>query len=182
MSRAVATATAGDLPDPAGIVSHVEWAPIATGVVGLAGIIVAGVIGPRKAASAAREADERRFVHERGLKASDDVLARIDDVAGSLEVLEEACATLRGWVAGPSLSEPARMWELVRDAEDAFQRSRASIARLAMRPHASGELVEAAEGASKAFHKAAAEAPEARGPSRTGHFCHGVWYAAPHRV
>jgi hypothetical protein len=38
-------------------------------------------------------------------------------------------------------TEPGELWPLVRAAEDAYQQSRVSIARLGMRPHAEAEMV-----------------------------------------
>jgi hypothetical protein len=111
------------------------------------GIIVAGVVGPAIAVYASRLADRRRFEHERKLKASDDLIERIDEVGAALGELGAACATTRQVFLALAASEPDKLWPPIRDAEDAYQRARALTARLGMRPHADAELVKKAEAA-----------------------------------
>jgi hypothetical protein len=131
----------------------------------IASVVVAGLLGPALAALATKWADTRRFKHEddlkasdfeqqRKLKASDDLIARIDDVAVALDELFAACNAMR--YAFISLGETDL--EAVRPdyvaAKDASKRALAAIARLRMRPHADSDLVEKAEAAAESLHEA----------------------------
>ncbi len=109
-------------------------------------IIVAGVVGPGLGYIAAWRGDRRRFGHERTLKASDDLIARLDGVATALENLGSASAELRqiALAAGPRHEQ---VQPRVLSAEDAYQVARASIARLGMRPHAGEDVMEIATAA-----------------------------------
>jgi len=106
-------------------------------------LIIVGILGPSLGVLAARWADRRRFAHERKLKASDDLIARIDDVAESLDRLCEACSIVRITAAlqGP---ESVGTLKAISDAEHAHLRTRAVSSRLAMRPHADQTLLESA--------------------------------------
>jgi hypothetical protein len=117
----------------------------------IVGLIVAGFLGPAVAAFASRWADRRRFDHERKLKASDDLIARVDEVAVALDELGAACAFMRQAALVFGVEQPDEVWPTVRSAEDAYQRTRASIARLGMRPHAHRALIAKATEASEAF-------------------------------
>jgi hypothetical protein len=112
------------------------------------GIIVAGVVGPALGYLAGWWSDRSRFRHERTLNATDDLIARIDEVAGNLEALGATCATMRQVVLVVG-GDTERVPPVLEPAEDAYQVARASIARLGMRPHSGDELPEAATAASK---------------------------------
>lgn len=111
----------------------------------LGSLVVAGLLAPVLAAWQSRSADLRRFEHERKLHASDDLIERIEAVLTSLEEFGESCAEMRQMYLSLAATEPDKLWPRVLDAEDAYQRSRVSIARLGMRPHAEGEMVKKAE-------------------------------------
>jgi len=114
---------------------------------------VAGVVGPALGYGAAWIADRRRFRQEQRLKASDDLIARIDDVATALEELGASAARMRrvALVVGP---EPNIVEPLVEEGEDAFQRARASVARLRMRPHAPEAILVVADESTKSMVEA----------------------------
>jgi hypothetical protein len=103
-------------------------------------VVVAGVLGPFVGFLAGRGADRRRFAHERGLKASDDLVGRIDDVAASFESLREACARLRVTCLVEG-ADAAVALQCLHDAEGAHIKTRALISRLGIRPHADEPLV-----------------------------------------
>lgn|GEM_PF-5901640 len=111
----------------------------------LGSLVVAGLLAPVLAAWQSRSADLRRFEHERKLHASGDLIERIEAVLTSLEEFGERCADMRALYLSLAATEPDKLWPLVLAAEDAYQRSRVSIARLGMRPHAEGEMVKKAE-------------------------------------
>lgn len=125
----------------------------ATDWTAIVGIVVAGVVGPALAYVAAALSDRRHFRHERGLKASDDLRERLDDVAAALEDLGAACAVMRGAVLHHAGS-PVQVGPPAVDAGDAYQQARARIARLGMRSHAPGETVAKAQAAADAFREA----------------------------
>jgi hypothetical protein len=114
----------------------------------LGGIVTAGVLGPALGYYAAKRADVRRFQHERGLKASDDLVARLDDSQLGLEQLWEATAELMSQCLSYG-NDPDHVAEPLRIAEDAYQVARARNARLSMRPHATTEVVGKAAEAAK---------------------------------
>ena len=123
----------------------------ATGLVlGLAGIFAAGVAGPWVTRWWNARDQERQFRHDRGLKASDDLRDRLDDVGAGLELLDEAVAAARA-VVFTAGAKREHVWEPLQGAEHAYQVARARIARLQMRPHASERAVDAARAASKAY-------------------------------
>jgi hypothetical protein len=118
----------------------------------IVGIVVAGVVGAGLGYLAAWRSDIRKFRHERELKASNDLQARLDDVAVALDNLGDACAAMRSEVLqylGDDRVIPS--W---RAADDAYQHTRALIERLGMRPHADLKLVEEANGAARAMLEA----------------------------
>jgi hypothetical protein len=117
----------------------------------LGSLAVAGILAPILAVWQSRSADKRRFEHERRLHASDDLIERIEDVLTGLEGLGKRCAEMRQIYLSLGATEPDKLWPLVRAAEDAYQQSRVSIARLGMRPHANAEIVEMAEAGDKKF-------------------------------
>ncbi len=119
------------------------------------------MIGPKIAASSAREADERRFDHERKLKSSDDLIARVDDVAVALDELGAACATMRQAFLSLGVSDIGAVWPLVRAAEDAYQRAQALNSRLGMRPHAHDQVLKKGEAAAASMNDAIRHAREA---------------------
>jgi hypothetical protein len=132
----------------------IAFVPSAAFWTGIAGIVVAGVLGPAVGYWASARADRRRFGHERGLKASDDLRERLDDVEAYLELLGEACAQLRGRVGlgmiyPDQFGEPlhARVGDSFVEAGDAYQEARVRIARLGMRPRAPAETVARAKAA-----------------------------------
>lgn len=106
-------------------------------------LVIVGILGPALGVLGARWADRRRFAHERELKASDDLIARIDDVAESLDRLCETCSIMRitAVFRGP---ESVETLKAISDAEHAHIRIRALNSRLAMRPHADPDLLESA--------------------------------------
>jgi hypothetical protein len=118
----------------------------------IAGIFIAGVVGPVVGYWAAWRSDLRRFHHERRLDARDDLVRLLDDVEAALDNLGEKCADMRSQVVqhaggpevGPSLIE----------AQRAFQHARALIARLRMRPYADQTLIEQAQTAANEMQKA----------------------------
>jgi hypothetical protein len=116
------------------------------------GIVVAGVVGPAVGYFVAWRADQRRFRHERELKASDDLRMLLDDVEVALDRLAAACAEMRSQVLqhlGDDRVIPS--W---RAADDAYQHARAVIARLGMRPHADAQLVKRARDAARGMFEA----------------------------
>jgi hypothetical protein len=118
-------------------------------------LLVAGVVSPGLAILASRWSDRRRFAHERKLKASDDLIERIDDVAVSLDELGGACATMRQAFLAWGVSAPDKVQPLMLAAEDAYQRARALNARLGIRPYANQEVLAKAEAAAKSLHESA---------------------------
>ena len=125
------------------IVQSEPWStPVLAGV----GIVVAGVLGPGVGYWAAARSDRRRFKHEQQLKASDDLIARLDDVAVALDQLAGACANMRSAVLSYD-ADPDRVWTPLLTAEDAYQKARGLIARLGMRSHADPALLEKARAA-----------------------------------
>jgi hypothetical protein len=108
-----------------------DWTAIAgilsTAVVGLAGVLVTGL----------------RFGHERRMKASDDLVALLDGVDVGLEELGGACAELSQYALAYG-GEPQLVAPRLQVADDAYQKARALIERLGMRPHADARLVERA--------------------------------------
>lgn len=114
-------------------------------------LLIVGVLGPALGVLASRWADRRKFAHERNLKASDDLIARIDDVASALEKLGEACAVMRQSFLSLGVADTKAVWPLVRAAEDAYQRTRALNARLGIRPHADPDLLAKAEAAASSL-------------------------------
>jgi hypothetical protein len=120
-------------------------------ILGLAGILAAGVVGPGVGYWAASRSDRRRFEHERGLKASDDVLARVDDVAASLRSLSEACSVLNAYVTIHGAGEEVRPPHSA--ARVALRAAEAEIARLAIRPRVPRDTVAKAEAASSCFSR-----------------------------
>jgi hypothetical protein len=131
----------------------IEIHSTSTTVTAVVGIVVAGVVGPAIAIVASKWADRRRFDHERKLKASDDFVARIDEVAGSLDDLCETCAIMRmtASVWGPETKEAL---EALSKAEQAHIRTRTLAARLKLRPHADSALVQSALAAAASVHAA----------------------------
>jgi len=119
----------------------------------IVGIVVAGVVGPTLGYLARWYSDLRRFQHERDLKASDDLIERLDEVSAALEQLTEAAVELRGEVIRSGTTAPDVLWPLLQQNEDAFQVARSSIVRLEMRAHADAALCGSAMEAAKAFHK-----------------------------
>jgi hypothetical protein len=120
----------------------------------IVGIVVAGVVGPAVAALAMWVADRRRFIHETKLKASDDLVARLDEVAVGLDQLGATCAVMRGAFIGDGIDKPEKVWPTVYPVRDAYQRARGLNARLGMRPHADPSIVEKAEAAAERMHEA----------------------------
>jgi hypothetical protein len=116
-------------------------------------LVVVGVLGPALAVLAARWSDRRRFTHERKLKASDDLVGRIDDVAGSFDELNAACAEMRlsALFFGPEQDDTLKA---VQRTEAAHLRTRALSSRLGMRPHADSALVESAFAAATSMYSA----------------------------
>jgi hypothetical protein len=114
-------------------------------------LAIVGILGPALGVLAARWADRRRFEHERKLKASDDLVARIDNVAESLDRLCEVCSIMRitAVVRGPESVETLRA---ISDAEHAHIRTRALNSRLAMRPHADPALLDSARAAAASMN------------------------------
>jgi hypothetical protein len=114
-------------------------------------LVIVGILGPTLGVFAARWADRRRFAHERKLKASDDLVARIDDVAESLDRLCEVCSIMRmtAVLRGP---ESVDTLEAISEAEHAHIRTRALNSRLAMRPHADPALLESAVAAAMSMN------------------------------
>lgn len=103
-------------------------------------LVIVGILGPALGVLAAWSADRRRFAHERKLKASDDLIARIDAVAESLDRLCEVCSIMRITAAllGP---ENVETLKAISEAEHVHIRTRALNSRLAMRPHAAFAVV-----------------------------------------
>jgi hypothetical protein len=114
-------------------------------------LVVVGVVGPALAAVATRWADRRKFDHERKLKASGDLIERIEGVAVALEELGASAAEARQVYLALSDIDPPKLWTLVRAAEDSYQHARGLTARLGMRPHADAELVSKAEAAASSL-------------------------------
>ncbi len=114
-------------------------------------LLIVGVLGPGLGVLAGRWADRRKFAHERKLKASDDLIARIDDGAASLEELGEACTTMRQSFLSLGVADTKALWPLVSIAEDAYQRSRVKTARLGIRPYADSELLAKADEAASSL-------------------------------
>ena len=107
---------------------------------GIAGIVVAGLVGRAVGFWAMASADRRRLRydekqkaadrrHERQLKASDDLRDRLDDVAASLEILGQACVDMRDQPV--ESDDAARAFAA---AADAFHLARVRVTRLATRP------------------------------------------------
>jgi hypothetical protein len=115
----------------------------------LGSLAVAGLLAPVLAAWQSRSADLRRFEHERKLHASSDLIERIEAVLTCLEEFSDRCAEMRQMYLSIAATEPDKLWPRVLAAEDAYQRSRVSIARLGMRPHAEGVMVKKAETATE---------------------------------
>src|ERR1700743_3455742 len=112
----------------------------------IASLVIVGVLGPALGVLAARWSDRRRFAHERKLKASDDLVDRIDDLAASFDELSAACSNMRisALFFGP---EEEAALESVQKAEAAHLRTRALYSRLGIRPHAEPALVDSAHAA-----------------------------------
>jgi hypothetical protein len=128
--------------------------------VAIVGIVVAGVGGPTLGYVASWLGDRRRFRHERSLKATDDLIARVDEVAAALETLAEKTESLRTIVFTIGL-DPGRTYRAKLDAEDAYRRVRISIGRLTMRPHADRELTDAGGNAASRIFDAVKHASDA---------------------
>jgi hypothetical protein len=139
----------------------IAFVPSAAFWTGIAGIVVAGVLGPTVGYWASARAEQRRFGHERRLKASDDLRERLDDVEAGLELLGAACAQLRGRVELGAIDPDhsgrplhARVGDSFVEAGDAYQHASVRIARLGMRPHAPTETVSRAKAAADSMFEA----------------------------
>ena len=118
----------------------------------IVGIVVAGVVGPTLGYVAAWLSDKRKFRHERELKASDDLVALLDDVQIAIDRLWAACNDLTvGFTilskVGFDGLDAEKFDPRFATALRADQDARALVARLRMRPHADPELVSRAEAA-----------------------------------
>lgn len=114
-----------------------------TAIAGIAGTLAGGLVGGWLG-------DRRRLTSDRRLRSADDLVKVIDEVAVSLQALAQAAGEMRlvalRW--GP---DEERVGPRAEATEDAWQSAQATIARLAMRPHASKELVDKATAAANAF-------------------------------
>jgi hypothetical protein len=116
-------------------------------------LAIVGVVGPILGILAAKWADRRKFGHDRKLKASDDFIERIDDVAKSFDELCQACSVMRMTAKfhGPASKDTL---VAVGNAEDAHIRTRTLSARLKRRPHADSALMESALAAATSMNAA----------------------------
>jgi hypothetical protein len=109
---------------------------------------IVGVLGPILAILASRWADRRKFAHERKLKASDDLLARVDEVAAALDRLHDACSEVWHSFFWSGPQDTKETWTHIRTADEVYWRARSAITRLEIRPHADSDLLAAANAAS----------------------------------
>lgn len=135
---------------PTEIVHLISEGPDWTAIAGIAGAGAFGLLGgwwtDFRRSGEDRRKDERQFDHDRRLKSVDDLVSRIDEVEAALEDLGEKCATMRqkALIHG---DDPKEVGPPVPEAQDSYQRARASIARLGIRPHAGRGLVDKASAA-----------------------------------
>ncbi len=127
-----------------------DWTAIA-GILGAGAFgLLGGWLADSRRSSEDQRKDERQFDHERRLKSVDDLVSRIDDVEAALENLGEKCAVMRQ-KAMTHGDDPNELGQPLQVAEDAYQAARASVARLAIRPHAGERLVAGATTAAEAY-------------------------------
>lgn len=136
------------------IVHLVNEGPDWTAIAGIAGAGAFGLLGGwladvRRRGEDQRK-DERQFDHDRRLKSVDDLVSRIDEVEAALEDLGEKCALMRQKAVTHG-DDPKELGPFVLEAQDAYQRARASIARLGIRPHAGRDLVDKASAAAEHY-------------------------------
>ena len=137
---------------PATTIILASSSPDWTAIAGLASTAVVGVAGIA--------GTWRRFGHERKLKATDDFLARLDDVQRALTKLRAARTRMRDDFAryASHAEWTTRAEESLHAAVEAYDDALAAIALLGIRSHADRRLVEQADAAAKSMSAAIDEA------------------------
>jgi hypothetical protein len=146
--RAVLFAVASPSPD---------W----TAIAGLASTAIVGIAGIA--------GTWRRFGHERKLKATDDLVQRLDEVEVALTRLSDACAAMRVQTI-QYRGDPEQVGDSWVLAVEAYHDARAVVARLSMRPHADRRLVDKANAVTKSMYEAIDAVGNAVKSHRAGRF------------
>ena len=127
-----------------------DWTAI-SGIVGAGAFgLLGGWLADRRRSFEDRRKAEHQLDHDRRLKSVDDLVSRIDEVEARLEDLGEKCATMRQQAMTHG-DDPKELGPSLQAAEDSYQATRASIARLGIRPHAGSVLVQKATAAADAY-------------------------------